>query len=750
MKIRLLSFILIILACCQIIQAIPAYPFPFEVSQPDGTVITIQMQGDEHGFLILTDDGYPLVQNPITATYEYAKISEGILVGSGIAAAPRQSRTAEAVSYLESMDIEAMTRIAESQWNRGRQSHSNSIHRAPQRVLINDFPSHGTQKSLVILVEFSDKKFVSVADPHSYYNNMLNQEGFTHENGAHGSARDFYHACSMGQFDPQFDVVGPVELPHPQGYYGGDSMTLMDTTVYKMVIEACVMIDDDVDFSQYDLNGDSMVDNIYFFYAGYGQADSGESSAIWPHSAKLQEDWHLEPLVLDGVIINRYATSNEIRYGTFPNFQPVGIGTFVHEFGHVLGIADHYDTMGQSGRIGVQAWDTMAAASYHDNQNTPPLFSAFERGELGWLNYSDITPTQEGVLKIPVLSEANEALRIIVPDTDGREYFIMENRQQRDWDSFLPGHGMLVWHIDMDEDAWFENMVNVLPNHQRIDIIEADGSETATSYTGDPFPGSKKVTQYDFYGWNSGKFYSFDYVEETDSTINVLLGGTVYKPAVPQLTVSDVHGSMFTLSWPAIEEAKTYLLTVSEIGDDGSMVSVDAYDQLSLEESGESGSITINDLTPQTRYIVEMTAHIGSYASDKAIVDVTTGVLEFFEMRPIATDASNIVEGGFTAHWEAMALADISMNTVMSRQKAMTSLTRPMVCPSRGRPAQRIIMPLSLAKKRLPCSWAKQMTISCSTILMASALQQFHCGNAANPKTMSSMWKPSRMTSGSN
>lgn len=113
------------------------------------------------------------------------------------------------------------------------------------------------------------------------------------------------------------------------------------------------------------------------------------ADVIWPHSNTLDDGLGYD-LRLDGITISRYACSNEIRYGSQP-LMPVGIGTFVHEFGHVLGLLDHYDTSYNSGRTGVSAWDTMAAASYNDNQNTPPTFSAFERAELGWLKYDDIS-----------------------------------------------------------------------------------------------------------------------------------------------------------------------------------------------------------------------------------------------------------------------------------------------------------------------------------------------------------------------
>ena len=615
---QLLLIILSFFGMLQMAKAIPAYPHPIKVTQPDGTVITIRLHGDEHGYMVTSEDGQPLVRNAVTGFYEPTTAERAFVKGF---------QRAEA-------NLSPLT-----------------PHLSPRKILINDFPAFGTQRSLVILVEYTDVKFTTIDAPYTYYYNMLNQEGFTHANGANGSARDFYHACSFNQFDPQFDVVGPIQLPHEQGYYGGDSMEMLDTLAYQQVIDACQLADETVDFSQYDLNNDGIVDNIYFFYAGYGQADSGQGSAIWPHAGKLQDDWKQEPLVLDGVTINRYATSNEIRFGSGIPLKPVGIGTFVHEFGHVLGLADHYDTMKTSGRIGVNDWDTMAAASYHNNQNTPPLFSAFERAELGWLSYTDIQPTTEGLMKLHDLKDANKALRIVAPDTDGHEYFIMENRQQTGWDKYLPGHGILVWHIDMAEDVWPLNQVNVLPNHQRIDIVEADGSEIATSYQGDPFPGTQKTTQFDFHAWNGEKLFAFDFVEETDTTANILLANTAYHPATPQISADEVHGAMMVLSWPAINDMKEYELTISEANDDNTIV----YHALL---TADQSPLTIEGLNPNTTYNVEMIARLSSYESDVARLQVTTTDLEFFELQPVALPATNIREDAFVAHWQPMEGAD--------------------------------------------------------------------------------------------
>lgn len=634
-------------------RAIPAYPGPIKVTQPDGTTLTIQLQGDEHGYMAYTDDGFPVVQNAQTGAYEYARLTPQGLVGSGIVATPAESRTAQVEAYLRHVDIPAIER---------RAAQLRAEHRdASNPYLVNDFPTQGTQRSLVILVEFSDISFTSVEDPYAYYHDMLNQEGFTHANGACGSARDYYHACSNGQFDPQFDVVGPVQLPQPQSYYGADSQQMLDALAYQMVIDACLMLDNEVDFSQYDLNGDGMVDNIYFFYAGFGQADSGQSQVIWPHAGKINEDWHQDMPLLDGVYINRYAASNEIRYGTGPMFKPVGIGTFVHEFAHVLGLVDHYDT-GYGGGFHPDIWDVMAAGSYNDNQNTPPAFSAFERAELGWLEYTDITPATPGLLNVHELQASNSALRLVVPDTEGREFFIFENRQQRGWDRTLPGHGMLVWHIDRDLELWHTNKANADAAHQRIDIVEADRVQTNNSYGGDSFPGTSRVTTFDFMNWAHENIFSFDLVEETDTTVNFLLARTEYKPSQPQIVVEQVLGTSLTFTWGAVHAAREYLVTVEQI-EDGMPAVVDGFDHKAYIQSEV---VQVTGLSPMTQYRITIVSRIASYESEPAIIDVTTTDIQFVETAPVATPATQISATGFTAHWLPLDGAEEYRMTVYS------------------------------------------------------------------------------------
>lgn len=636
--------------------AVPADPTPRLFTQADGTKLSVVKMGDEYGYQEFTTDGIPIVFNPSTGNYDYAALQAGSIVASGVAAANDNERSATVRSYVASIDIKALTSASLQAW--ALQKARFSSRRAPaSKIRISDFPTIGRHKALVVLVEFRDVKFSTVdGDPKGYYEGLLNQEGFTYRNGAHGSARDFYHACSNGQFDPQFDVVGPITLSQNASAYGanryfrgddGQTYQQIDSGMPQFLVEAFTLADKLADFSQYDENHDGYVDNVYFFYAGSGEADSNDAQAIWPHAAFLEKDWGIH-LSFDGLKMGHYACSNEVRGGTQ---YPVGIGTFVHEFGHVLGLADHYDTQYASGRTGVNQWDVMAAASYNDNQNTPPVFNAFERAELGWLSYTDITPATAGVIEVPNLLDANKGYRIVVPNTQDREYFIFENRMAKDWDRTLPGHGLLVWHVDMDSAAWTENRINVSPTHQRLDLVEADGTENAGSYLGDPFPGARNIKKFDFVDWSGANLFSFDDVRLHDSTALFLLARTGFVPATPQPVVSAVQGSRFNLTWNAVPYCDQYYVTIKKIGDAGDSTAVEGFDNRLYDAVD---TFRVEGLSPLSRYHVSVYAQIGSYRSLQGVAVVNTTSIQFAETAPVATQATAVGKGTFTANWKPL------------------------------------------------------------------------------------------------
>lgn len=666
---KIIIFSLLVVCFVQTTFAIPAYPKPLKVKQADGSWLTIQMRGDEHGHYVLTSDGIPLVFNARQKNYEYADWKDGKVQASGIKAVEASERTAKVKAFVESLDksaiLESFKRARLQQLQQTLSSRRNASLKAgsnPQKEKLNNFPTIGEVHSLVILVQFADTKFSTVgSDAHQFFNNMLNEPGFTYSNGANGSARDFYLNSSNGRFQPQFDVIGPVTLPEKYSYYGANQGSSVDNParLEQFVREACTLADPLVDFSQYDHNQDGYIDNIYFFYAGKGEADSGDGNAIWPHSAyysDMAKDAGLSEtsLKLDGIEVGNYTCSNEIN-GTLITPQPAGIGTFVHEFGHVLGLADHYDVNYGMTTFAPGSFDTMAQASYNNNGNTPAAFSAYERACLGWLDLTVLKNGVDSLNVLPDLNDSNKAYVVPVGGTNDEEYFIMENRQKKGWDAFIPGHGMLLWHIDYDAKAWEKNELNITGTHQRVDIVEADNKLTDNTRAGDPFPGTSNVTQCNLTSWAGGKVMSLDDIEEKDGIINLMLGGLNLKLNTPDVKVTEVQDSSIVVGWTDVPVAKRYVLNISSVVN-GKKESLPLYNNKVY--TAAQPSLHVEGLSPETTYEITLQANRGSYSSAVYTQQLTTAAIPFSKYYVTDVKATAVGKTGFTASWEGMEAAD--------------------------------------------------------------------------------------------
>lgn len=666
---RIIIFSLLVVCFVQTTFAIPAYPKPLKVKQADGSWLTIQMRGDEHGHYVLTSDGIPLVFNARQKNYEYADWKDGKVQASGIKAVEASERTAKVKAFVESQDksaiLESFKRARLQQLQQTLSSRRNASLKAgsnPQKEKLNNFPTIGEVHSLVILVQFADTKFSTVgSDAHQFFNNMLNEPGFTYSNGANGSARDFYLNSSNGRFQPQFDVIGPVTLPEKYSYYGANQGSSVDNParLEQFVREACTLADPLVDFSQYDHNQDGYIDNIYFFYAGKGEADSGDGNAIWPHSAyysDMAKDAGLSEtsLKLDGIEVGNYTCSNEIN-GTLITPQPAGIGTFVHEFGHVLGLADHYDVNYGMTTFAPGSFDTMAQASYNNNGNTPAAFSAYERACLGWLDLTVLKNGVDSLNVLPDLNDSNKAYVVPVGGTNDEEYFIMENRQKKGWDAFIPGHGMLLWHIDYDAKAWEKNELNITGTHQRVDIVEADNKLTDNTRAGDPFPGTSNVTQCNLTSWAGGKVMSLDDIEEKDGIVNLMLGGLNLKLNTPDVKVTEVQDSSIVVGWTDVPVAKRYVLNISSVVN-GKKESLPLYNNKVYTVA--QPSLHVERLSPETTYEITLQANRGSYSSDVYTQQFTTAAIPFSKYYVTDVKATAVGKTGFTASWKGMEAAD--------------------------------------------------------------------------------------------
>ena len=518
-----LLLLLVMGLMCLNALAVPADPTPATVTQPDGTTLTIVLHGDEFFNYLTTTDGYTVVKNK-AGYYTYARLDGDRLVASNTVA--RDNRTAADRAYLagvpKSLKSQAMVEQGKKMLN-----HRNDLLRGIGHGGHMDYSKF---RGLIILINYTDRNFneyvPSNYTPIDFYEAMINShdyQGYTLPYGtkvdAMGSVRDYYYDNSFQQFDPHFDILGPVDVP----YACTDAHQFKCDSIFFAALEA---LDPDVDFSQYDTDEDGTADMVFFMVAGHGSdVTANNRDYLWPH----MKDFTESP-VLDGVNFRLYAcstnmTGEENEY--YVNYNNVaGIGTICHEFSHCLGLPDFYDTdgLGSGGTNSKHpmTWSVMASGFRSNNGRNPAGYGLFERYALGFAQ--PVLLDSVGTVTVPALEKSNTGYRLNTANEG--EFFIIENRQRIKWDKNLAGPGMLIWRVDSTNvDVWENNLVNSDPNHMYYELLRAKFSGLSDSYN-DPFPGVAKVTSIsnitepNLRTWD-GKMskYAFVNIAEADSII---------------------------------------------------------------------------------------------------------------------------------------------------------------------------------------------------------------------------------------
>ncbi len=353
---------------------------------------------------------------------------------------------------------------------------------------------------LVIMTNFSDYQLVSTkADVDS----MFNAQSWTKDD-AKGSIRQYFHDQSYGKYNPQFDIYGPVTLSQGYAYYGAGAG--QSQRAGYMVTEACALVDNEVDFTEYDSDNNGYIDLVYILFAGFGENDppyfiSRIEDLIWPaywnvNSAGCGQN----PRVFDNKTLNAFEFGNELDglYSTEEDNVIAGIGVACHEFSHALGLPDLYYTGASndpSHKL-LGKWDIMCYGPYNDDMHSPPSYSAYERFFMGWLIPELITEADD--LSLEHIATSDQAYLITESDQHNLDgvnpnpavFYLLENRQQTGWDRDIPGSGMMLTRINYQSSLWSSNIVNNNPYNMGVDIIEADNwaptRDTQEGYYGKP------------------------------------------------------------------------------------------------------------------------------------------------------------------------------------------------------------------------------------------------------------------------
>ena len=459
---KILFFLLTALCLGQMALAVPARPGWHQMKQSDGTILTVQTVGNAFNNAILTRDGL-MVARGANGDFYYKSSLTGL---TAIRAHDAEERSATETAFVAAQrsNLTLQPRQSSQSFNRTGGSNADA-----------GVPAMGERRIPIILVEFKDKKFNNTRE--DIIDAMLT---------GNESVGQYFRDQSNGLYQPQFDVYGIYTMSKNREAYGGHSEYLNDKGLGTLVTEAVKKASaSGVQFSPYDTDRDNYCDVVIIIYAGVSESSASTThpEAIWPchwdlDAASYYNDGNgaFRPTKSDP-LVNEFAVFNEL-YGADDDGTAIdGIGNFVHEFGHCMGLPDFYDL--NSNYYGLGYWDVMCMGCYNNDGFTPPGYSAYEKVFMGWLDY--ITPEPGTYYTLPVWNQKNadtDKALCIKSDINSKEYFILENRRKQGWDRYMHGEGIMITHVTYNANRWANNSVN----NQSIQLMTLMNADNTWSY----------------------------------------------------------------------------------------------------------------------------------------------------------------------------------------------------------------------------------------------------------------------------
>ena len=491
------------------LYAVPALNRTILKTLPNGNTLEIQLNGDENFHYTTLPDG-TLITEADNGYFYYATIN---------------TETNEITATPYRVDLPLPSKAKAS--NASTESVARQLEQMKQTNLKRRMVPHASRPTklnavnadhgVVILANFKDVKFKYTKED---YEKMLNEEGYS-DYSSTGSARDYFIDSSYGKFSPTFEVYGPYDLSKNMSDYGGN-VGGNDRNPTGMVVEVCKLAEaDGVDFSKYDTDNDGYVDNVYVFYAGEGEANGGSPSTIWPHRWVIDPTYSFsgtkEDTKVSGVYLYDYACSNEIceENQHYIGNDLQGVGTFIHEYGHVLGLPDLYNTSYGNTRT-LEIYDVMDCSNYLNYGRTPVSYSAYERMFCEWVTPEQIFPDGNSTqVELPLIAEGKVLLitangkehNMDGKNPDPKEFYLLENKPDTGWDYYAnvtasPNYaqkgdkGMLITRVKYVSFLWDNNMVN--NNSSSMGVSYVTNSTQNYPYYYPMFPGKRNATSITF------------------------------------------------------------------------------------------------------------------------------------------------------------------------------------------------------------------------------------------------------------
>jgi len=602
----------VILLLCLQAYGIPARRMVYTLTQPDGTEIKVIISGDEHSRIMTDLEGHVLKRND-DGFYCYAlynpdgsKHSTGYIAGED---APGHILSASMTIPQTALYLRAADRrrsIAEfSEANRKK---------LQARATKADSP---TIRNIVMIAGFAD---MEVTHSRKLFDDLINKKGYSYH-GANGCAMDFFGDMYRDDYNFEFVVADTVNLSHERAYYFANNDKDEDIRAAEAVRETCLLAHEKgVDFS-YFADESGTVNNIIVFFAGKDEAQGGGEECVWSHQWSLNDAG--QSLTLDGVRLNHYLVTSELSCfweGDNSWYDFATIGTLCHEYSHIMGLQDYYDTdYDASGGYGNGMYGSIAImdkGNYNNNGSVPPNYTAVDYDDLGIGNCETL---KAGNYTLEPISDNRRFLKLET-DTEG-EYYLFECRNNKGWDEYIGGKGLLVYHVNKGrgqtgmsdtykqifsaQERWYYNEVNCRPDNECGHILPATPGVRAKDDRG-----------FDLYNAGSVFYPQMGYNEFTLSPIsvtNISFSGenvtfTVIDEREEALVpdVTDISGDIFQdaaiIQWSATQSSYTGPATVQwgpSSNPTANELTVEPY------ESGKY-SATLEGLSPKKAYKVKI------------------------------------------------------------------------------------------------------------------------------------------------
>ena len=291
----------------------------------------------------------------------------------------------------------------------------------------------------------------------------------------------------------------------------------------------------------------------------------------------------------------------------------------------------------------------MASGNYNEDGRRPPNLSSYERYELGWMTPRELSYPL--TVELPAIA-SNMACRISTERPN--EYFLLENRQKEGWDASLPGHGMLIWHIDYNPNIWDRNLVNNTPSHQYVDIVEANNATSHSQDSGFPFPGSNNVTSFTSETRPALKSWEGVGIDLPITSIREdgagmihfdVAGGKTPVGAVASVALDEVGMEWASLSWSAAEAAERYRVTITSTDGKAPYGNV--------VETTET-SVILDGLWPGRTYMAEVCGQDRYEQGGSVMLEIVMPAPDFAHTYPEILPATEVSGSGFTANWNGV------------------------------------------------------------------------------------------------